>query len=205
MTAQALKFSNTLRLYLFRHGETAWSISGQHTGRTDIPLTGHGEDEARQLGARLQSISFTHVLCSPLQRARQTCALAGLGQAPEIEADLIEWNYGVYEGRTSLDILNERPDWSIFRDGCPQGETPADVLARSDRLIGLIRLLHGNVALFTHGQLGGVLAARWIGLPLAAAQHFPLATASLSVLGYDQHHPGVAVIETWNAKAMNSF
>ena len=200
MTSQAEKFSHSLRLYLLRHGETAWSLSGQHTGRTDIPLTEQGADEARQLGNRLNCVNFTHVLCSPLQRARQTCALAGLRQAPEIEADLIEWSYGEYEGRSSAAILNERPGWSIFRDGCPQGETPTDILTRADRLIALLRLLHGNVALFTHGQFGGVLAARWVGFPLEAAQHFPLATASLSVLGYDHpHHPDVPVIETWNA------
>jgi probable phosphoglycerate mutase len=198
MTTQAEKFSHSLRVYLLRHGETAWSISGQHTGRTDIPLTEHGADEARQLGSRLTGISFTHVLCSPLQRARQTCALAGLEQTPEIEADLTEWNYGEYEGRMSIDILKERPDWSIFRDGCPHGEMPDEILLRADRLIALLRLLHGNVAIFTHGQFGGVLAARWIGLPLEAARHFPLATASLSVLGYDKHHGDVAVIEAWN-------
>ena len=195
-----MTFRKKLRVYLLRHGETAWSLSGQHTGRTDIPLTEHGEDEARRLGSRLLGVSFTHVLCSPLLRARQTCALTGLAQTPEIEDDLIEWNYGAYEGRISVDILNERPDWSIFRDGCPQGESPSDIFARAVRLIALLRLLHGNVAIFTHGQFGGVLAAHWIGLPLEAAQHFPLATASLSVLGYDPHHPGVTVIETWNSK-----
>jgi broad specificity phosphatase PhoE len=199
MMTQEENLSNHLRVYLLRHGETAWSISGQHTGRTDIPLTEQGENEAEQLGSRLQDIRFTHVLCSPLLRTRQTCTLAGLEPAPEIEEDLIEWSYGEYEGRTSVDILSERPDWSIFRDGCPHGETPVDVLERADRLIALVRLLHGNVALFTHGQFGGVLAARWIGLPLDAAQHFPLATASLSVLSYDHHHPGVTVIETWNS------
>lgn len=203
MTTQTGKFSNTLRLYLLRHGETAWSVSGQHTGRTDIPLTAHGEDEARQLGNHLQGIVFAHVLCSPLQRARQTCALTVLGQEPEIEEDLSEWSYGEYEGRTSVEILNERPGWSIFRDGCPQGETPADILARADRLIALLRLLHGNVALFTHGQFGGVLAARWIGLPLLDAQHFPLDTASLSVLAYDPHHPEVTVIDAWNANVQS--
>ena len=199
MMTQEENLSNQLRVYLLRHGETAWSISGQHTGRTDIPLTEHGEQEARQLAIRLRDIPFTHVLCSPLRRARLTCALADLEQAPEIEDDLIEWNYGAYEGRMSVDILNERPGWSIFRDGCPQGESPADILQRADRLIALVRLLHGNVALFTHGQFGGVLAARWLGLPLEAAQHFPLATASLSILGYDHHHPGVTVLETWNS------
>ena len=169
--------SNNLMLYLIRHGETAWSVSGQHTGRTDIPLTGNGEEQARKLSKLLPGIKFKQVLTSPLQRAKQTCALAGLAKASEIEADLIEWNYGDYEGRNSADILQERPDWLIER----------------------LRMLDGNIALFTHGQFGGVLAVRWIGLPLAEAQHFPLNTASPCILGYDQHHPETAVIRAWNA------
>jgi len=188
-----------LQLYLIRHGETAWSISGQHTGRTDIPLTSNGMDQARKLGPYLQNIAFFKVLMSPLLRARQTCALVEMDLAPEIDTDLIEWNYGEYEGRRTADIHKERPDWTIFRDGCPHGEMPVQVAERADRLIARLRLLHGNIALFSHAQFGGVLAARWIGLPLAEAGHFPLGTASLSILGYDQHHPEVAVIATWNA------
>jgi probable phosphoglycerate mutase len=186
------------QLYLVRHGETAWSVSGQHTGRKEIPLTGNGEDQARKLGKHLQSVAFSHVLCSPRHRARQTCALAGLDKAVEVVADLAEWDYGDYEGRTSADIDAQRPDWNIFNDGCPNGETPAQILARADRLIVRLRQLAGHVALFSHGQFGAVLAVRWIGLPLAAAEHFPLEPASVSVLGYDPHHPGITVIETWN-------
>jgi probable phosphoglycerate mutase len=192
-----------LRVYLLRHGETAWSLTGQHTGSTDIPLTANGEAEARHLGKFLKGIAFSQVLCSPLLRARQTCALVGLEPAPEIVAELAEWNYGAYEGRTSSDILQERPNWSLFQQGCPQGETAFQVLARADRLIAQVRLLHGNVALFSHGQFGGVLAARWIGLPLVAAQHFPLTTASLSVLAFDPHHLKVSVIDTWNVNVQS--
>lgn len=188
-----------LRLYLIRHGETEWSITGQHTGRTDIPLTRNGEDQARRLGARLKGMAFSQVLTSPLLRARQTCALVGLDRAPEIEADLIEWDYGEYEGRRTVEILGQRPDWSIFRDGCPRGETPARIQARADALLARLRQMDGNIALFSHGQFGGVVAARWIDLPLAEARHFPLDTASPCVLGYDPHHPGVAVIKAWNA------
>ena len=186
-------------LYLIRHGETEWSLSGQHTGRTDIPLTALGEDEARELAPRLRVISFAHVLTSPRKRARQTCDLVGLENVPEIEPDLAEWDYGDYEGKKSVDIRLARPDWNVFRDGCPNGELPAQVLERADRLIARLRKLDGNVALFSHGQFGGVLAARWLGLPLVDAQHFPLGTASLSVLGFDPHHLEVPVISLWNS------
>jgi broad specificity phosphatase PhoE len=188
----------SLRLYLIRHGQTAWSLSGQHTGRTDIPLTARGEDEAKGLALRLQAIPFAHVLTSPRQRARRTCELVGLGPAAEIEPDLAEWDYGDYEGVRSVDIRKMRADWNLFRDGCPNGETPAHVSARADRLIARLRQLDGNVALFSHGQFGSVLAARWIGLPPIEAQHFALGTASLSILGCDPHHPKVPVIALWN-------
>ncbi len=186
-------------LYLVRHGETEWSLAGRHTGRTDIALTERGEDEARGLASRLRNIRFAHVLSSPLQRARRTCELAGLGAAAEIEADLAEWDYGDYEGQRSVDIRKQRAGWNVFRDGCPHGETPAQVSGRADRLIARLRTLEGNVALFSHGQFGCVLAARWIGLPLIEAQHFALGPASLSILGYDRHHPEVAIIALWNA------
>ena len=187
------------RLYLVRHGETEWSLSGRHTGRTDIALTARGEDEARELAPRLRDIQFAHVLTSPRQRARRTCDLAGLGAASAIEADLAEWDYGDYEGQRSVDIRKQRADWNIFRDGCPHGESPAQVSERADRLIARLRALDGNVALFSHGQFGCVLAARWIGLPLLEARHFALGTGSLSILGHDPHHPEVAVIALWNA------
>jgi len=191
--------SGTLRLYLIRHGETGWSRSGRHTGRTDIPLTPSGEDEARELGKHLRDISFAQVLTSPLRRAVQTCSLAGLYKNPEIEPDLAEWDYGDYEGQRSVDILEARPDWNVYRDGCPGGEMPAQVSARADRLISRLLKLDGNIALFAHGQFGSVLAARWIGLAVAEAEHFMLGTASLSILAFDPHHAGVPVIALWNA------
>ncbi|MCR4297423.1 MAG: histidine phosphatase family protein [Gallionella sp.] len=191
--------SNTLRLYLIRHGETEWSLSGRHTGRTELPLTPNGEDEARELGKHLLGIPFAHVLTSPLKRALQTCELAGLDQVPEIEPDLAEWDYGDYEGQRSVDIRKERPDWNVYRDGCPRGEMPAQVAARADRLIARLRTMDSNIALFTHGQIGSVLAARWIGLAIDKAQHFMLGTASLSMFAFDPHHPDVPVIALWNA------
>jgi broad specificity phosphatase PhoE len=189
-------------LYLVRHGETEWSLSGRHTGRTDIALTERGEDEATGLAPRLRDIRFAHVLTSPLQRARRTCELAGLGAAAEIDADLAEWDYGDYEGQRSVDIRKQRAGWNIFRDGCPHGEMPTQVSGRADRLIARLRTLDGNVALFSHGQFGCVLAARWIGLPLIEAQHFALGPASLSILGFDPHHPEAAIIALWNAASM---
>ena len=186
-----------LWLYLIRHGGTAWSISGQHTGRTDIPLTPGGENEATRLKHRLDNIGFAHVLTSPSRRARRTCELVGLEGAAEIDPDLAEWDYGEYEGRRSVDILAERPGWNVFRDGCPGGETPPQVSDRADRLIARLRALDGAVALFSHGHFGSVLAARWIGLPVIEAQHLLLDTASLSVLGNHPHHPdtGRRVVE----------
>ena len=197
--------SSTLRLYLIRHGETAWSLSGRHTGRTDIPLTPNGEDEARELGKLLQDIPFAHVLTSPLRRALQTCGLAGLDNTPGIEPCLAEWDYGEYEGQRSVDILEQRPNWNVYRDGCPRGEMPAQVSARADRVISRLLELEGNIALFTHGQFGSVLAARWIGLPVAEAEHFMLGTASLSILAFDPHHTAVPVIALWNVASQNIF
>ena len=182
-------------LYLIRHGETAWSLTGQHTGRTDLPLIAAGEAGGRKLAARLGSISFTHVLTSPRLRARQTCDLAGLGANAEIEPDLAEWDYGDFEGLLRREILARQPGWNIYRDGCPHGESPAAVTARVDRLIARLRGLEGNVAVFSHGHLGRVLAARWIGLPITEGQRFVLGTASVSVLGFEHDSP---VIEHWN-------
>ncbi|MBV6749241.1 histidine phosphatase family protein [Pseudomonas chlororaphis] len=188
-----------VRLYLVRHGETEWALSRQHTGRTDIPLTAHGEEEAKTLAPQLRDIPFSHVLTSPLKRAQQTCALAGQGGSAVIVPDLVEWDYGDYEGRRSVDILQQRPGWNLFRDGCPQGESPVQIADRADRLIARLKELDGNIALFSHGQFSSVLAMRWVGLPVVAAQHFPLDTASLSILTYDAHHPEVAIIARWNA------
>jgi broad specificity phosphatase PhoE len=187
------------QLYLIRHGETAWSITGQHTGFTDIALTPHGEEEARGLAPCLRTIQFTRILTSPLLRARQTCELAGLGAKVEVEQDLVEWNYGDYEGKRTVDIQQERPGWNVWRDGCPQGETPTNISDRADRLLGRLRALTGNVALFSHGQFASALAARWIELAVIEAQHFPLGPASISVLAHEAGHTKVPVIALWNA------
>lgn len=190
-----------LQLYLIRHGETEWSISGQHTGTTDIPITARGEAEARELSRRLRGIPFTHVMTSPLKRARRTCELAALSPTPEVEPDLAEWNYGDYEGQRSEEIIQTEPGWNIFLNGSQNGETPAKVSERADHLIARLRKLRGNVALFTHGHFGRVITMRWIGLPVAMGQHFQLSTASISILGYDPHHLEVPVIALWNANS----
>jgi probable phosphoglycerate mutase len=188
-----------MSLYLIRHGETAWSISGQHTGRTDIPLTAQGEQDARALAEGLRGVRFSRVFTSPRQRARRTCELVGLDAATEIEPGLAEWDYGDYEGQRSVDIRERRPDWNIFRDGCPHGESPADVSDRADRLITQLRALQRNIAVFSHGHFGRVLAVRWIGLPISQAQHFLLSTASVSILGYGQNSTDESVVALWNA------
>ena len=187
------------RVYFVRHGETAWSLSGQHTGRTDLPLTAQGEQEASKLRERLRAVKFGHVFTSPLLRARRTSALAGFGERAETEPDAVEWDYGDYEGKRATDIRDERPDWNIFQDGCPRGESPAQVAERADRLIGRLRTLNGNIALFSHGQFGRVMGARWIGLPVRQAQYFLLSTASLSILGYGHDRREEPAIALWNS------
>jgi probable phosphoglycerate mutase len=187
------------RIYLVRHGETAWSLSGQHTGRTDIPLTGHGEKDARKLTERLSAVKFIRVFSSPLLRARRTSELAGLGEVVEIEPDAVEWDYGDYEGQRPADIRKGRPDWNIFRDGCPGGELPTQVSERADRLIARLRTLEGNIAIFSHGQFGRVLGARWIGLPVRQAQHFLLNPTALSILGYEHDVAEMSAMILWNA------
>ena len=181
---------------LVRHGETEWTLTGQHTGRTDIPLTERGRNEARLLAPLLSTADFALVLSSPLRRARETCELAGLGSRMEIEPNLMEWNYGDYEGLTSKQIRATAPKWMVFTDGCPGGESPEQVGARADRVIDRIRQVSGRVALFAHGHLLRVLAARWIGLPPSAGQHFLLDTSTVGVLGYYQRVPAV---KRWNA------
>ena len=188
-----------LSLYLVRHGETEWSLSGQHTGRTDIPLTAHGEDQARELIPWLSHIRFARVFTSPRQRARRTCVLAGLGAQAEIEPDLQEWDYGDYEGKLSSEVHQQRPGWDVFQDGCPGGEMPAQIAARADRLIEHLSKIEGKVALFSHGEFGLALAARWIGMPVVDGQHFLLGTASLGILSYNPAHPEIRVIALWNA------
>lgn len=192
----------TLRLFFMRHGETDWSLSGQHSGRADIALTANGEDEARQLGERLRVFTFDHVLSSPLQRAWRTCELAGLSRDATVEQDLIEWDDGDYEGRTSDEIHSTRPDWNVFRDGCPGGEMPDEISARADRLIERLTKLDGNVALFSHSHFGRVLAARWIGLAVPHAESLLLTTASLSILGYQHDRPAIAL---WNSAPLAQF
>jgi len=182
---------------LARHGETAWTVSGQHTGLSDIPLTPRGEENARRLGERLKGLPFERVFASPLQRARKTCELAGFGAAAEIDPDLVEWNYGDYEGKTTAEILQERPDWRIFRDGCPGGESVTDVRARADRVVARVRRVKGDVLLFSSAHFLRALAARWLGLEVSAGRLFYLGTATLSVLGYE-HDLNEPVVRLWN-------
>jgi broad specificity phosphatase PhoE len=184
------------KVYLLRHGETEWSLNGRHTGVTDIPLTENGRVAARLLKPILAKVTFTLVLTSPLQRARETCELAGLGQFANVEPDLIEWNYGEYEGLTTEQIRSTRPGWSVFRDGCPGGESPEQVGARADRVITKVRTAAGNVALFGHGHFTRVLAARWINLSANYGENFLLDTATLNVLGYYRESPAFMI---WNA------
>ena len=189
--------STTLPIvYLVRHGPTAWSVSGQHTGRTDLPLTEQGERHAVQLGERLRGLTPAHVLTSPLQRAARTCALAGFATA-EVDPDLVEWDYGDYEGLTSADIRLRKPGWSLFRDGCPGGETLAEIGARADRVVQRIRAADGNTLLFSSGHFLRVLAARWLGLEPAGGRYLILGTTALCALGYE-HLLTEPVIRLWN-------
>jgi probable phosphoglycerate mutase len=185
------------RVYLARHGETAWTISHQHTGRSDIPLTARGEANARSLGERLKGETFELVCVSPLGRARRTCELAGLDTQARPEADLLEWDYGAYEGRTTAEIRTERPGWYLFRDGCPGGESVQAVGARADRVVARLKQARGQVILFGHGHFFRVLAARWLGLPPADARLLWLGTAALCVLGYE-HTLDEPAILLWN-------
>ncbi len=185
------------KIYLARHGETEWSLTGQHTGVTDIPLTENGERNARHLGARLRDKHFVQVLTSPLQRARRTCELAGFGAQAQVDADLVEWNYGAYEGKRTADIHQERPDWFLFRDGCPGGETPDAIGARADRVVARLRALKGDVLIFSHGHFLRVLGARWLGKPASDGRFLLLSTAALSILGYE-HNLDEPVLRLWN-------
>ena len=184
-------------IYLGRHGETAWTLTGQHTGRTDIPLTERGELQARALGERLRGLVFAKVLTSPSQRAVRTCELAGFGAGAEIDPDLAEWDYGDYEGRRTAEILTEHPDWQLFRDGAPGGESPEQIGDRADRVIARIRAVHGNILLVSSAHITRVFAARWLGSPTSGGRYFVLGTASLSILGYE-HNIAEPVIRLWN-------
>ena len=184
-------------VYLARHGETEWSVSGQHTGRTDIPLTARGEQDAQRLARRLAGVTFAKIFTSPLARARRTCELAGFGGAAEVDADLQEWDYGAYEGRRTVDIRQERPDWYLFRDGCPGGESVEAIGTRADRVVARLRAIEADVLVFGHGHILRVLTARWLGLPPGEARLFVLSTAALSILGYEHalHEPAIRL---WN-------
>ncbi len=189
-----------LNVYLVRHGETEWSASGRHTGKTDIPLTRLGEEHAAWLAGRLRSVRFTHVFTSPLLRARRTCELSGWGAAAVVDPDLAEWDYGDYEGLRTAEILKVNPGWKLFRDGCPNGESPGHAASRADGLIARLRLLDGNVALFSHGHFGRVLGARWVGLSVEASALLGLDTASLGILGFERGDPAAPVISLWNER-----
>lgn len=184
-------------VYLARHGDTAWTQSGQHTGRTDLPLTESGEQNARRLGERLQGMTFAQVFSSPLQRAYRTCELAGFGPVAEKLPDLMEWDYGQYEGLKSSEIRKVDPNWDLFRDGCPGGESPAQVGERANRVIERVRAIKGDVLMFSSGHLLRVLAGCWVGLGPAAGRHFVLKTASLSALGYE-HNLSEPVVRLWD-------
>ncbi|TPK39078.1 histidine phosphatase family protein [Mesorhizobium sp. B2-5-4] len=187
------------QIHLVRHGETAWSLSGQHTGRTDMPLTPAGEAAARGVAERLKGLSFSAVWSSPSQRAYNTSVLAGFGATSVKVDDLQEWDYGAYEGRTTKEILAERPGWNVFRDGCLQGEMAADVGVRADRIIERLRRANADILIFSSAHFLRVLAARWLGLPPEGGALFVLDTASISVLGYE-HNLGEPVVRKWNLK-----
>jgi broad specificity phosphatase PhoE len=184
-------------IYLARHGETAWSLSGQHTGLTDIPLTERGERNARRLGERLQGLVFARVFTSPLVRAHRTCELAGFAAHAKVDPDLVEWNYGDYEGKTTDEIHRSRPDWQLFRDGCPGGESVAEISARADRVVARVRAVGADVLLFSSGHFLRVLAARWLGLSASGGRYLALSTATLSMRGYE-HTQSEPVIRLWN-------
>lgn len=188
------------RIFLIRHGETEWSLAGRHTSRTDLPLTERGERDARALGAELRSVDFSLVLTSPAQRARRTCELAALPRSAEVTPDLVEWGYGEYEGRRTADIVRERPGWDLFRDGCPGGESPAQVSDRVDRVLERLKARTGDVAVFAHGHFTHVMGARWIGLPVFQAKHFSVGAASVGVLRLARGESGPPVIGLWNAR-----
>ncbi len=184
-------------VYLVRHGETAWSVTGQHTGRTDLPLTAHGEGQAREVGVRLEGIDFAQVFSSPLKRALRTCELAGFGTRVSLDGELVEWNYGDYEGLTLAEIQRQNPGWELFRDGCPGGESVAQIAERADRVVARLRAVAGRALVFSSGHILRVLTARWLGVPAHFGRHLALDPASLSVLGYE-HDGADSVIRLWN-------
>jgi probable phosphoglycerate mutase len=190
--------SDLPRLFLARHGDTPWTDSRQHTGRTDLALNERGEESARRIGERLQRFSFAHVFTSPLQRASKTCELAGFGKAAEVDPDLLEWDYGRFEGQLTRDILKERPGWELFRDGCPDGESPQDVAARADRFIARVRGIAGDVLAFSSGHIIRMIAARWLGLPPGGGRFFYCRPASVGVLSFEHNSRDEPIISLWN-------
>ena len=188
-------------IYLIRHGETEWSRTGQHTGLSDIPLTPFGEEEALAVGKQLRGLAFDAVLSSPRQRARRTSEIAGLNRSAEVEPLLREWDYGDFEGLRSSEILQAHPGWNIYQDGCPNGESPSQIIARADAMVARLRILKGKIAIFSHGHFLRILAVRWIGLPVDVAQRFLIGTASLSILGYEHERVEKPVIVLWNAQS----
>jgi broad specificity phosphatase PhoE len=186
------------RLFLTRHGDTAWTDSAQRTGRTDLPLNERGEQRARQIGQKLQKFAFTRVFTSPLQRAAKTCALAGFSDVAEKDDDLLEWDYGRFEGKLTKEILSEHPGWELFRDGCPDGESPGDVAGRADRFIAKARENDGDLLAFSSGHIIRMIAARWLGLPPAAGRFFFCRPASVGVLGFEHKNANEPIIGLWN-------
>jgi probable phosphoglycerate mutase len=185
-------------LFLARHGDTAWTDSRQHTGRTDLPLNERGLERAHQLGEQLQRFSYVRVFTSPLQRASKTCELAGFGGVATVDADLVEWDYGRFEGKLTRDIVKEQPGWELFRDGCPDGESPQDVAARADRFIALARGFEGDVLAFSSGHIIRMIVARWLGLPPGAGRYFLCRPASVGVLAFEHNSRDEPIIGLWN-------
>jgi broad specificity phosphatase PhoE len=190
--------SDLPRLFLARHGDTAWTDSRQHTGRTDLPLNERGEERARLIGERLQRFSFARVFTSPLQRASKTCALAGFGKVAQVDPDLVEWDYGIFEGKLTRDILRDKPGWEMFREGCPGGESPQDVAVRADRFIAQVRGIEGDVLAFSSAHIIRMIAARWLGLPAGAGRFFFCRPASIGVLAFEHNNPDEPIIGLWN-------
>jgi probable phosphoglycerate mutase len=186
------------RLFLARHGDTAWTDSRQHTGRTDIPLNARGEERARLIGEQLRRFTFNRVFTSPLQRASKTCALSGYGAVAEVNSDLVEWDYGDFEGKLTKELFQVRPRWELYRDGCPGGESPADVAGRADRFIARLDGINGDVLAFSSGHIIRMIAARWLGLPPGAGRHFYCRPASVGVLGLEHGKRDEPIIGLWN-------
>jgi broad specificity phosphatase PhoE len=198
MKADSLMSSDLPRLFLARHGDTIWTDSHQRTGRTDLELNQRGEQRARNIGEKLQRFSFSRVFSSPLQRALKTCSLAGFGAGVEIDPDLVEWDYGQFEGKLTSDIYREHPGWELYRDGCPGGESPLDVATRADRFVSRVRKIHGNILAFSSGHIIRMIAARWLELPPQSGRLFFCRPASVGVLAFEHHSLAEPIVALWN-------